>query len=156
MQAPYKTAGKSETPQHGHEDASSTDARNTRLSFNEKSCICDFIRPPKCYFVKIIGENAEDYKKRYSESELRRWLKKNSMRRMSGTQESEAREVAAVKDILNEKWETKVNNLAEKTGYDFDFLWKIWMEMLEENDSIHKTEEEKWNYFKDVSYEHDW
>lgn len=78
------------------------------------------------------------------------------MRRMSGTQESEAREVAAVKDILNEKWETKVNNLAEKTGYDFDFLWKIWMEMLEENDSIHKTEEEKWNYFKDVSYEHDW
>lgn len=30
---------------------------------------------------------------------------KNSMRRMSGTQESEAREVAAVKDILNEKWE---------------------------------------------------
>lgn len=64
--------------------------------------------------------------------------------------------MAAVKDSLIEKWETKVSDLAKETGYSFSFLWNIWMDMLMEDDAIHKTEEEKWNYFKDVSHEHDW
>lgn len=64
--------------------------------------------------------------------------------------------MAAVKDNFIEKWETKVRDLAEKTGYEFSFLWDIWTEMLMENDTIHKTEEEKWDSFRDISYEHDW
>lgn len=54
-------------PQHGHEGASSTDSESGRLSLSERSCTCDFIKPPKYYFEKIIGKNAEKYKKRCSE-----------------------------------------------------------------------------------------
>lgn len=64
--------------------------------------------------------------------------------------------MAAVKEALIEKWEPKVSDLAEKTGYEFNFLWNIWTDMLMEDNPIHKTEEEKWDHFKDVSYEHDW
>lgn len=57
---------------------------------------------------------------------------------------------------VSEKWETKVRKVSEETGYDFDFLWSIWTEMLEEEDVRGKTEEEKWDYFRGVSIEHDW
>lgn len=57
---------------------------------------------------------------------------------------------------VNEKWETKVRKVSEETGYDFHFLWSIWTEMLEEEDVRGKTEEEKWDYFRGVSIEHDW
>lgn len=43
-----------------------------------------------------------------------------------------------------------------ETGYDYEFLLFIWTDMLMEDDITHKTDEEKWNYFRDVSYEHDW
>ena len=34
--------------------------------------------------------------------------------------------------------------------------WRIWTEILEEEDIRGKTEEEKWDYFRGVSIEHDW
>lgn len=57
---------------------------------------------------------------------------------------------------VNEKWKTKVRKVSAETGYDFDFLWRIWTEILEEEDVRGKTEEEKWDYFRGVSIEHDW
>ncbi len=38
--------------------------------------------------------------------------------------------MSAVKNEMIQKWETKVNKLSKETGYDFDFLWSIWTEML--------------------------
>lgn len=59
------------------------------------------------------------------------------------------------KQLTNDrKWKIRV--LAMETGYDYEFLLFIWTDMLMEDNTIHKTEEEKWNYFRDVSYEHDW
>lgn len=64
--------------------------------------------------------------------------------------------MAAVKENLIGKWERKVRSLAKKTGYEFTFLWKIWQEILEEDDPLRRTKKQLWNYFKDVTYEHDW
>lgn len=64
--------------------------------------------------------------------------------------------MAAVSEKFIEKWEAKVKKVSAETGYDFDFLWDIWTEMLEEEDVRGKTEEEKWDYFRGVSIEHDW
>lgn len=64
--------------------------------------------------------------------------------------------MAAVSEKFIGKWETKVKEVSAETGYDFDFLWDIWTEMLEEEDVRGKTEEEKWDYFRGVSIEHDW
>lgn len=64
--------------------------------------------------------------------------------------------MSAVKNEMIQKWETKVSKLSKETGYDFDFLWSIWTEMLQEDDPIHKTDEEKWEHFMGVSHEHDW
>ena len=62
--------------------------------------------------------------------------------------------MAVIKEKLIEKWEEKVSALVKETGYPFDFLWGIWLgELMEENG---KTEEEKWDYFRGVSIEHDW
>ena len=64
--------------------------------------------------------------------------------------------MSVVKYEVIQKWKTKVSELAKETGYSFEFLWNIWIDMLMENDTAHKTEEEKWNYFKGVSYEQEW
>ena len=64
--------------------------------------------------------------------------------------------MSSIKEIIIEKWETKVNDIAKETGYTFEFLWNIWMDILGEDNPIHKTEETKWEYFRDVSYEFDW
>lgn len=48
----------------------------------------------------------------------------------------------------------KVAELAYCTGYDFDFLWGIWMECLEERAEI--SEEANWSYFRGVTLEFDW
>lgn len=64
--------------------------------------------------------------------------------------------MSAAKDEMIQKWETKVSELTKETGYDFDFLWSIWTGMLQEDDPIHKTDEEKWEHFAGISHEHDW
>lgn len=64
--------------------------------------------------------------------------------------------MAAVKDEIIKKWETKIMDIAKETDYDFYFLWEIWMGILTEDDPVHKTEEEKWEYFEGVTREHDW
>lgn len=47
--------------------------------------------------------------------------------------------MAAVSEKFIGKWETKVKKVSAETGYDFDFLWDIWTEMLEEEDVRGKT-----------------
>lgn len=64
--------------------------------------------------------------------------------------------MAAIKDEIIQKWETKVMNLAKETDYDFYFLWEIWMDLLTDSNQADETEEEKWKYFEGVTREHDW
>ena len=62
--------------------------------------------------------------------------------------------MAKVKDMLIEKYEPKVSELAQITGYAFETLWEIWMECLMDRSEI--SEEENWSYFRGVTLELDW
>ncbi len=64
--------------------------------------------------------------------------------------------MAALKEYFIEKWERKVSDLADKTIYDFEFLWELWNEVYAEHTKSGETEEEVWNYFEGVSMEMDW
>lgn len=63
--------------------------------------------------------------------------------------------MAKVSDHIIGKWERKVNGLAQETGYEFYFLWAMWMEVLLERDPDESVTE-KWNYFESVTRERDW
>ncbi len=60
-----------------------------------------------------------------------------------------------MKELLIDKYESKVAELAQATGYDCDYLWELWMDILMDPTDT-DSEEEKWSYFKDVTLEFDW
>ena len=60
-----------------------------------------------------------------------------------------------VKDMLIEKYEPKVAELAQITGYDYDYLWELWMDTLMDPTDT-GSEDEKWSYFRGVTLEFDW
>lgn len=62
--------------------------------------------------------------------------------------------MSRMSDILIEKYERKISILARITGYAFDFLWDIWMDIFMEQDS--GDEAYRWRYFKGVTLELDW
>ena len=59
-----------------------------------------------------------------------------------------------MKELLIDKYESKVAELAQITGYAFETLWEIWMECLMDRSEI--SEEENWSYFRGVTLELDW
>lgn len=38
--------------------------------------------------------------------------------------------MSKVKEKLLGKWEEKVSQLAIETGYEFDHIWRIWIDLL--------------------------
>lgn len=62
----------------------------------------------------------------------------------------------SVQDNRLGKWERKVSDLADKTPYDFEFLWGIWRETYAAHIKSGDTDEEAWNYFEGVTMEADW
>lgn len=59
-----------------------------------------------------------------------------------------------MKEMLIDKYEPKVAELAQITGYAFETLWEIWMECLMDRSEI--SEEANWSYFRGVTLEFDW
>lgn len=49
----------------------------------------------------------------------------------------------------------KISELAYCTGYDYDYLCELWMDILMDPTDT-DSEEEKWSYFKGVTLEFDW
>ena len=60
-----------------------------------------------------------------------------------------------MKELLIDKYEPKVAELAQNTGYDYDYLWELWMDTLMDPTDT-DSEEKKWSYFKGVTLEFDW
>ena len=60
-----------------------------------------------------------------------------------------------MKELLINKYKPKVTELAQITGYDFDYLWDLWLDTLMDPTDT-GSEEEKWSYFRGVTLEHDW
>lgn len=60
-----------------------------------------------------------------------------------------------MKELLIDKYESKVAELAQITGYDYDYLWDLWLDTLMDPTDT-GSEEEKWSYFKGVTLELDW
>ena len=60
-----------------------------------------------------------------------------------------------MKELLIDKYEPKVAELAQATGHDCDYLWDLWLDnLMEPTDK--DSEEKKWSYFKGVTLELDW
>lgn len=64
----------------------------------------------------------------------------------------EARKMSKVKEKLLGKWEEKVSQLAIETGYEFDHIWRIWIDLLGDGGDP----EEEWEIFEGITKEHDW
>ena len=61
----------------------------------------------------------------------------------------------ATKEFISSKWKRKVNKLAKENGYEFYFLWSVWIEVLLECDPDESINAE-WDYFVGVTQERDW
>ena len=59
-----------------------------------------------------------------------------------------------MKELLIDKYESKVAELAQITGYAFETLWEIWIDCLADRSEI--SEEANWSYFRGVTLEFDW
>ena len=51
---------------------------------------------------------------------------------------------------MNKVLKRAIKNLSRESGYDYDFLVDVYNEILEDNGDV------TWNYFADVTMEHDW
>lgn len=51
---------------------------------------------------------------------------------------------------MNKVLKRAIKNLSRKSGYEYNFLVDVYNEILEDNGDVN------WNYFADVTMEHDW
>lgn len=60
--------------------------------------------------------------------------------------------MSRIKEKLLGKWEEKVSQLAIETGYEFDHIWRIWIDLIGDGGNP----EEEWEIFEGITKEHDW